>query len=102
MSLVVSLLHHPALPHHQDVIRVTDGREAVGDDEAGLACHEGFPWRPGSPCSVRVSTLEVASSRISMGLSEAWPGRWSKLPLALGNAGAVVLENCVIALGQGP
>ena len=30
------------------------------------------------------------------------PGDGQKLPLALGNAGAVVLENCVIALGQGP
>ena len=60
-----ALLHHVALVQHQDQIGVLDGGQAVGDDEAGFIPHErrmaAWIWR-----SVEVSTLEVASSRISM------------------------------------
>jgi hypothetical protein len=35
-----ALLHDRAVVHHQDQFRVTDGREAVRDDEAGATLHE--------------------------------------------------------------
>ena len=31
--LMASLLHKPALIHHQDLISIHDGAEAVGDDD---------------------------------------------------------------------
>jgi hypothetical protein len=37
--LVFALLHNVAVIHHQDPIRVADGGEAMGDDEAGAALY---------------------------------------------------------------
>ena len=39
--LMGALLHHITVIRHQDVINVLDGGQPVGDDEAGLVCHQG-------------------------------------------------------------
>ena len=52
--------------------------------------------------SVRVSTLEVASSRIRMGGSQRnTPGNGQQLALAGGEVGGFVVQHRVIALGHG-
>ena len=38
-ALVISLLHDVAVPHDQNGIRVPDGGQPVGHDEAGAALH---------------------------------------------------------------
>lgn len=61
---VISLLDDVPFLHDQDQISVFDGGKPVGDDKAGSALHQVIHslLNPGS--SVRVSTEEVASSRI--------------------------------------
>lgn len=52
-------------------------------------------------CSVRVSTLEVASSQDQHGrLHQQGPGNGQKLLLAFGYIGSVVDEERIIALGK--
>ena len=38
--IVAALLHNVAVPHDENQIRVLNGGEAVGDDEAGAAFHQ--------------------------------------------------------------
>jgi len=73
--LVVPLLDDGPVVHHQDGVRPPNGREAVGDDEAGSA-----RISPAIACwmstSVRVSTELVASSRMRICGSAMTAGRW--------------------------
>ena len=83
---VGALLHHIAVPHHQDAVGVLDGGKPVGDDKAGLVPSSAPAWPAWICISVRVSTLEVASSRISIwAIQQHGPGNGEQLLLALGD-----------------
>lgn len=76
-------LYHVSVPHHQDAVGIPDGGEPVGHHEAGLVAIKArmaaWIW-----CSVPCVHVEVASSRISMGVASAGPGNGQKLLLAFG------------------
>ena len=73
--LVAALLHDVAVAHDQDEIGRTDGGEPMRDDE-GVRPAMSRSMASWMRSSVRVSTEEVASSRMSMRRSARRPGQW--------------------------
>ena len=75
--------------------------QAVGDDEAGAARASGVSMAFCSKISVRVSTLDVASSRMSRRrFAEHGAGNGQQLLLPAGEVRHVVADNGVVALRQ--
>jgi hypothetical protein len=99
-SSACALLDDPSVLHDEDEVGVADRREAVGDDElvrsersAAIAC-----WTSNS---VRVSTDDVASSRMSSaGSDEEGPGDGDQLLLAGRDVAGLGVEHGVVAVGQ--
>ena len=64
---MLAALGDAAVLEHDDLVGVDDGRQAVGDDERGAVRARPASSAAWISCSVRLSSAEVASSRIRIG-----------------------------------
>ena len=90
-----------AVLHHEDDVGAADGRQAVGDHEAGAVRRAGAFIASWICTSVRVSTELVASSRMRIGrLGEEGAGDREQLLLAGADVVALLVDHRVVAVGQ--
>ena len=72
----------------EDLIGVADGREAVGDDEGGAACHEAFEGFVDEALGFAVEGGSGFVEEEDLGIGEDGPGDGDALALAAGELGA--------------
>ena len=98
--VVIALLGDLSVLQHQNEIRVLNGGQAVGDDEAGAALHQ--PVHGLLDLDLRAG-VHVGGGLVQNehgGVAEHGAGDGDKLPLALGDVHAVVGQHGVIPVGQ--
>ena len=100
--LVGALLNDRTVVHDQDMVRVSDGRETVGDDEAGPASHQashGLLNENFGPCiDTACSFIENQDSWIR----EDHTGDGQQLFLTGRDIGRLFVEDRIVSFGQAP
>ena len=100
-GLVVPLLDDVALFHKQNGVRVPDGGQAVGNDEAGAPPHEPLhglaDLHLGAGVYAGGGLVQDQDGRVA----QEHPGDGEQLPLAGGQVAGLVVQHRVIAVGHG-
>ncbi len=97
---MVSLLYDPAVFQHQNLIRISDSFQAMGDHDNGFASCQ-FPY--GVLQMMLIFRIDIGGGLVkdnNGGILEHGPGNGNPLLLAAGEDGAAFTDNGVIAIGS--
>ena len=89
-----------AVLDHYDLVGVTDGAEAVGDDEAGAAGHERGERLLDQSLVLRVEVAGGLVEDEDVGIGQHGPRDGDALALAAGEPQAALANRRIVAFGQ--
>ncbi len=98
---MLALLHDVAVVHHQDQVGVADGGQAMGDDEAGAALHQGVHRLLDQHLGVGIHRTGGFVQDQDRGVGQDGAGDGQQLHLALRDVGGLFVEHHVVAIRQG-
>ena len=84
----------------QDQVRVPDGAQPVGDDDAGPALEQGREGRLDDRLGARVYVARRLVQDEDARVGQHRPGEGEQLALALAQRAAALAEHRVVAVGQ--
>ena len=97
---MISLLHDVPVPHDQDGVRVPDGGQPVGHNEAGAALHHLLEGLLDADLRAGVDGGGGLVQNQHGRQAQHYPGNAQQLLLPLGNGAAILPDDRVIALGK--
>ena len=97
-----TLLDDAAVIHHEDLVGITDRGQAMGDDEARPPQHQLGHGALDEDLGPRVHGTGRLVEDEDAAVRQERPGDREELLLALRHARGVVVEDGVVAIGQGP
>ena len=97
---MVALFDDIAVAHDQNEVGAANGRQTVGDDEAGTAFHEGIHGLLDLDLSTGIDAGGGLIENEDLGVGQDGTGNGQQLLLTLRDVGAFLVEDGVITLGQ--